>query len=193
MDEHDGFKIIHTQDLVMDSSGKAGIPFDILRNEFGFIIDIRGSEVYIKRNEDIVKALEDEERKAGCLTSTDNFKVDSKILKKFYGFKEYYQDSLIFSSENRGIKRYDVIISATKDWYNVTIKGDYKISCDINDDKNVIPKLLRYYFPSKYEEIIKIIIEEDSYRSVMDQRDTLIRSFDQDTKEMVFSKKGNVL
>ena len=85
------FIVLPLNELVINNDGKTGIPFEILRNVFGFSIMVKGSKVYIKNESEKVESdLNKYGRKEG---STDNFLEDFKILKEKFSFQEYYQGS----------------------------------------------------------------------------------------------------
>ena len=189
----DSFKVLDFNDLIINEEGKAGIPFNILREEFGFTIVLKDSKVYIKKS---TKELENYDiTKIGTfnINATDDFEEDTDFLKRNLGFKEYYQDSIIYNSEKRGIKHYDIIITEVGECYNITLKGQYEEYCDIYSTTNVIPKLLEFYFPISYKEVIKKLLDNDSKREVFDGRETLVRSYEIDSREIIFSKEGQRL
>ncbi len=181
-----GFVVIPLSSLIINSEGKTGIPFETLRSEFGFSIMVKDSEVYIKERVGVVKS--DERSKKELLISTDNFIEDSKILKKHFSFEEYYQGSLIYSSNLRGLNHYDILITENTHWYNITLRGDYADYCNQFSNENVIPSLIKFYFPINYETILSDIIQKSNARYKYDERDLLIRDYDRITKEIVFSK-----
>ena len=186
------FIVLPLNELVINNDGKTGIPFEILRNVFGFSIMVKGSQVYIKNESKKVEFdLNKYVRKEG---STDNFLEDFKILKEKFSFQEYYQGSLIYSSNSRGIKRYDVLITESSTWCNITLRGDYRNYCDLSSNKNIIVPLMKFYFPDDYEKIVRDILEKETVRYKCDERDVLIRKdYDGDTKEIVFSQLGGSL
>lgn len=191
------FVVLPLNELIINNDGKTGIPFEILRNVFGFSIMVKGSQVYIKNESEKVKSEKVESdsnkyvRKEG---STDNFLEDFKILKEKFSFQEYYQGSLIYSSNSRGIKRYDVLITESSTWCNITLRGDYRNYCDLSSNKNIIVPLMKFYFPNDYEKIVRDILEKETVRYKCDERDVLIRKdYDGDTKEIVFSQLGGSL
>ena len=155
MSEENGgeFEKIEFNDLIISSEGKAGIPFEILRKKFGFTIILRDSQVYIKDNKyksDKTSLTKSQELER--ISATDDFQEDIGFLKRNYGFQQYYQDSVIYSSEKRGIKYYDIIITEIGSCYNITFKGMYEEYCDLYSTTNVIPKLLKFYFPLSYRD-----------------------------------------
>lgn len=188
------FEKIQFNDLIINEEGKAGIPFDMLREKFGFTVIIKDSTVYIKDNKSpnaeiaLTKSQELER-----ISAADNFKEDCEFLKRSYGFQQYYQDSIIYSSEKRGIKCYDIIITEVGDWINITFKGRYEEYCDIYSTTNVIPKLIKFYFPISCNEVLKNLVGNDNVRQEFDGRDTLIRSYDVDSREIIFSNVGEEL
>ncbi|MDU4891020.1 MAG: hypothetical protein E6344_18035 [Clostridium sp.] len=196
MSEKNGeeFEEIQFNDLIINSEGKAGIPFDTLREKFGFSIIVKDSVVYVKENKSpgsevsLTKSQELER-----VSAADNFKVDVEFLKRNYGFQQYYQDSIIYSSQKRGIKCYDIIITEVGDWCNITFKGMYEEYCDQYSTTNVIPKLIKFYFPLSCNEVLQGLIESDNIRREYDGRDTLIRSYDVDSREIIFSRIGEKL
>lgn len=190
MGEEGEFKEISLQDLVINSDGETGIPFNILRKEFGFEIEVKGKQVFIKAPSKGFLRVHEETALSGELVSHDNFNREKEILKDKFGFKEYYQDSLIYSSQNRGIKRYDIIISATEEWYNISIKGDYESSCNRDD---ILPELIKFYFPLSYGDVLSGIRDNKTHRHNYDNRETLITNEDIDSKELIFSISGGRL
>ena len=188
------FEEIQFNDLIINSEGKAGIPFDMLREKFGFTVIVKDSLVYVKDNKSpraevtLTKSQELER-----VSAVDNFKTDVDFLKRNYGFQQYYQDSIIYSSEKRGIKFYDIIITEVGNWCNITFKGRYDEYCDQYSTTNVIPKLLKFYFPLSCNEVLQGLLERDNIRRKYDNRDTLIRSYDVDSREIIFSKIGEEL
>ena len=186
------FIVLPLNELVINNDGKTGIPFEILRNVFGFSIMVKGSQVYIKNESEKVESDSNKYvRKEG---STDNFLEDFKILKEKFSFQEYYQGSLIYSSSSRGIKRYDVLITENSTWCNITLRGDYRNYCDLSSNKNIIIPLMKFYFPDDYEKIVRDILEKETVRYKCDERDVLIRKdYGGDTKEIVFSQLGGSL
>ena len=186
------FIVLPLNELVINNDGKTGIPFEILRNVFGFSIMVKGSQVYIKNESEKVESDSNKYvRKEG---STDNFLEDFKILKEKFSFQEYYQGSLIYSSNSRGIKRYDVLITENSTWCNITLRGDYRNYCDLSSNKNIIVPLMKFYFPNDYEKIVRDILEKETVRYKCDERDVLIRKdYGGDTKEIVFSQLGGSL
>ncbi|GEM_PF-398199 len=188
-------KIIEFNELIINSEGRAGISFDTLRAKFGFTIILKDSEVYIKggnkvnSNDTTLSKAQDAER---C-SATDIFEEDAVFLKKNFGFQDYYQDSIIYSSEKRGIKHYDVIIIEGGTWYNITVKGLYEEYCDVYSTTNVIPKLLKFYFPISYKDLLEKLLGNDNERNNFDGRDTLVRSYEVDSREIIFSKEGQTL
>lgn len=186
------FVVLPLNELIINNDGKTGIPFEILRNVFGFSIMVKGSQVYIKNESEKVESDSNKYiRKEG---STDNFLEDFKILKEKFSFQEYYQGSLIYSSNSRGIKHYDVLITENSTWCNITLRGDYRNYCNLSSDKNIIIPLMKFYFPNDYEKIVRDILEKETVRYKCDERDVLIRKdYDGDTKEIVFSQLGGSL
>ena len=191
------FVVLPLNELIINNDGKTGVSFEILRNVFGFSIMVKGSQVYIKNETGKVESEKVEShsnkyvRKEG---STDNFLEDFKILKEKFSFQEYYQGSLIYSSSSRGIKRYDVLITESSTWCNITLRGDYRNYCDLSSNKNIIVPLMKFYFPNDYEKIVRDILEKETVRYKCDERDVLIRKdYDGDTKEIVFSQLGGSL
>lgn len=186
------FVVLPLNELIVNNDGKTGIPFEILRNVFGFSIMVKGSQVYIKNESEKVESDSNKYiRKEG---STDNFLEDFKILKEKFSFQEYYQGSLIYSSNLRGIKHYDVLITENSTWCNITLRGDYRNYCDLSSNKNIIIPLMKFYFPNDYEKIVRDILEKETVRYKCDERDVLIRKdYDGDTKEIVFSQMGGSL
>jgi hypothetical protein len=186
------FVVLPLNELIINNDGKTGIPFEILRNVFGFSIMVKGSQVYIKNESEKVESDSNKYvRKEG---STDNFLEDFKMLKEKFSFQEYYQGSLIYSSNSRGIKHYDVLITENSTWCNITLRGDYRNYCDLSSDKNIIIPLMKFYFPNDYEKIVRDILEKETVRYKCDERDVLIRKdYDVDTKEIVFSQIGGSL
>lgn len=180
---------LQLNDLVINNEGLTGIPFNTLRREFGFNITIKGTEVIIEAPmyEKELQEGENPSTYSKTKNATDNFTMDMKYLKEYLDFKDYYQGSLIYTSENRGIKRYDVIITATAEWYNITFKGDYDNCCEVGNRNSVIPKLIEFYFPMDYEEVLRIIKSNKKYRGKLDYRDVLITNDEIDTKEIIFS------
>ncbi|MEG0133237.1 MAG: hypothetical protein RR891_10560 [Clostridium sp.] len=187
------FKRISFNELIIDNDGKAGISFETLRSEFGFSINIKGAKVYIKEGGKDVNTKSTEESRSGKLISNDDFELDAKILKEHFYFQDYYQKSLIYSSEKRGLKHYDILISQTSHCYNITIKGNYEEGCALLNSNNVIPKIIMFYFPIGYEDLIVDILGEKNIRCEYDNRDVLVRDYDINTKEIVFSKIGGNL
>lgn len=192
MIDEEGFKVIPLSKLVINSEGNVGVPLNILREQLGLTVIVKGSDVYIKAISNSgtsinVKGVNSE------VVATDNFKIDSEVLKRQLSFKEYYQKSLIYSSQNRGINRYDVIITATDEWYNITIKGVFESSCNITSGDNIVYRLIKFYFPISYEEILKGILSDKTFRGTLDSRETVITSDDIDTKEVIFSVIGSKL
>ena len=192
MVDEEGFKVIPLSKLVINSEGNVGVPLNILREQLGLTVIVKSSDVYIKvvsnnGTSTNVKGINSE------VVATDNFKIDSEVLKRQLSFKEYYQKSLIYSSQNRGINRYDVIITATDEWYNITIKGVFESSCNITSGDNIVYRLIKFYFPISYEEILKGILSDKTFRGTFDSRDTVITSDDIDTKEVIFSVIGSKL
>ncbi len=188
----DEFLVLPLNELIIDNDGKTGIPFETLRKVFGFSIVVKGSQVYIKSRADKFEPLSNKDiRREG---STDNFLEDFKVLKEKFSFKEYYQGSLIYSSDLRGLKHYDVLITENLTWCNITLRGDYMDYCDLSRSKNIITPLMKFYFPNDYEKIIRDILEKESARYRCDERDVLIRKdYDGNTKEIVFSQSGGNL
>lgn len=180
---------LQLNDLVINNEGTTGIPFNILREEFGFDININGTEVILEAPTYVeeLKKIEDSPTCSASKNATDNFIMDSRYLKEYLEFKDYYQGSLIYTSENRGVKRYDVIITATEEWYNITFKGDYDSACEVGNRNSVIPKLIEFYFKADYEEVLQIIKSNKKYRGKLDYRDILITNDEIDTKEIIFS------
>lgn len=196
MSEKNGeeFEEIEFNELIINSEGKAGIPLDILRERFGFSVKVKNSKVYIKNNkahEEKVVLTKTQVIERSC--ATDNFKEDTEFLKRNYGFQEYYQDSIIYTSEKRGVKFYDIIITEVGTWCNITFKGRYDEYCDLYSTTNVIPKLIKFYFPLSYTEVLEEILGSNNLRKQIDNRDTLIRSYDTDSREIIFSKIGDKL
>ncbi|WP_346890525.1 hypothetical protein [Clostridium sp. UBA1056] len=186
------FVVLPLNELIINNDGKTGIPFEILRNVFGFSVMVKGSQVYIKNESEKVESDSNKYiRKEG---STDNFLEDFKILKEKFSFQEYYQGSLIYSSNLRGVKHYDVLITENSTWCNITLRGGYRNYCDLSSDKNIIIPLMKFYFPNDYEKIVRDILEKETVRYKCDERDVLIRKdYDGDTKEIVFSQLGGSL
>jgi len=186
------FVVLPLNELIINNDGKTGIPFEILRNVFGFSIMVKGSQVYIKNESEKVESDSNKYvRKEG---STDNFLEDFKILKEKFSFQEYYQGSLIYNSNSRGIKHYDVLITESSTWCNITLRGDYRNYCDLSSNKNIIIPLMKFYFPNDYEKIVRDILEKETVRYKCDERDVLIRKdYDGETKEIVFSQLGGSL
>lgn len=188
------FEEIEFNDLIINSEGKAGVPFDILRDKFGFAIILKGSRVYIKEKNfktsevNLTKSHECER-----VIASDDFKENVVFLKENYGFREYYQDSIIYTSEKRGIKYYDIIITEVGSWCNITFKGRYDEYCDVYSTTNIIPKLIKFYFPLSYDEVLQGLLVSDNIRKNFDGRDTLIRSYDVESREIIFSKIGEEL
>lgn len=196
MSEKNGeeFEEIEFNELIINDEGKAGIPLDILRERFGFSVKVKNSKVYIKNNkaqEEEVVLTKTQVIERSC--ATDNFKEDAEFLKRNYGFQEYYQDSIIYTSEKRGVKFYDIIITEVGNWCNITFKGRYDEYCDVYSTTNIIPKLIRFYFPLNYMEVLKELQGSNNIRKQIDSRDTLIRSYDMDSREIIFSKIGDKL
>ena len=189
----DSFKVLEFNDLIINEEGKAGIPFDTLREVFGFTIVLKDSKVYVKSNNKEFKNYDISKCEAFNSNATDDFKEDAAFLKRNLGFKEYYQDSIIYNSEKRGIKHYDIIITEVGECYNITVKGQYEEYCDIYSTTNVIPKLLEFYFPISYKEVIKKLLDNDSKREILDGREILVRSYEIDSREIIFSKEGQIL
>lgn len=190
------FEKIEFNDLIINSEGRAGVPFEVLREKFGFTILVKDSSVYIKR----VKGAETEAEVALTKTqvierscATDDFKKDVEFLKRNYGFQEYYQDSIIYTSEKRGVKFYDIIITEVGNWCNITFKGRYDQYCDMYSTTNIIPKLVKFYFPLSYTEVLQELLSRENIRKQFDGRDTLIKSYDVDSREIIFSKIGDEL
>lgn len=188
----DEFVVLPLNELIIDNEGKTGIPFDVLRKVFGFSINVKGTQIYIKSTSDKFEIASDKYgRKEG---STDNFLEDFKILKEKFSFKEYYQGSLIYSSDLRGLKHHDILITENSTWCNITLRGDYVNYCDFSSNKNIIAPLMKFYFPNDYDKILKDILEKESSRYICDERDVLIRKdYDGNTKEIVFSQLGGSL
>ena len=184
--------VLQLNELIINNDGKTGIPFEILRNIFGFSITVKGSQVYIKNaSKNFEEPLSKYDKKE---ISTDNFLEDFKVLKEKFYFKEYYQGSLLYSSELRGLKHYDVLITENSTWCNITLRGDYMDYCDLTSSKSIIGPLMKFYFPNNYEKILIDILEKEIARYRCDQRDVLIRKdYDGDTKEIVFSQLGGSL
>lgn len=191
----EAFKIMEFNELIINSEGRAGISFETLREKFGFIIIIKDSEVYIKSenkiasNEITLSKVQDAER---C-SATDIFEEDAVFIKKNFGFQDYYQDSIIYSSEKRGIKHYEVIITEGGTWYNITVKGLYEEYCDVYSTTNVIPKILKFYFPISYKDVLEKLLGNENEKKNFDGRDTLVRSYEVDSREIIFSKEGQTL
>lgn len=186
------FVVLPLNELIINNDGKTGIPFEILRNVFGFSIMVKGSQVYIKNESEKVES--DSNKYVRKESSTDNFLEDFKMLKEKFSFQEYYQGSLIYSSNSRGIKHYDVLITENSTWCNITLRGDYRNYCDLSSNKNIIIPLMKFYFPNDYEKIVRDILEKETVRYKCDERDVLIRKdYDGDTKEIVFSQLGGSL
>lgn len=188
------FEKLEFNELIINSEGKAGIPFEVLREKYGFTIIVKDSEVYIKGKESqgekvVLTKVQELER----INATDDFSEDMEFLKRNYGFKEYYQDSVIYTSEKRGIKHYDIIITEVGAWINITFKGMYEKYCDVYSTTNVIPKIIKFYFPLSFNDILQELLEKDNTRKVYDGRDTLIKSYDVDSREIIFSKIGGKL
>lgn len=189
----DSFKALDFNDLIINEEGKVGIPFDTLRKEFGFTIILKDSKVYIKKNTNELKNYDVRKIETFNINATDDFEKDADFLKRNLGFKEYYQDSIVYNSEKRGINHYDIIITEVGECYNITLKGQYEEYCDIYSTTNVIPKLLEFYFPISYKEVIKKLLDNDSKMEVLDGRETLVRSYEIDSREIIFSKEGQIL
>lgn len=186
------FVVLPLNKLIINNDGKTGIPFEILRNVFGFSIMVKGSQVYIKNESEKVES--DSNKYVRKESSTDNFLEDFKMLKEKFSFQEYYQGSLIYSSNSKGIKHYDVLITENSTWCNITLRGDYRNYCDLSSNKNIIIPLMKFYFPNDYEKIVRDILEKETVRYKCDERDVLIRKdYDGDTKEIVFSQLGGSL
>ena len=186
------FVVLPLNELIINNDGKTGIPFEILRNVFGFSIMVKGSQVYIKNESEKVES--DSNKYVRKESSTDNFLEDFKMLKEKFSFQEYYQGSLLYSSNSRGIKHYDVLITENSTWCNITLRGDYRNYCDLSSNKNIIIPLMKFYFPNDYEKIVRDILEKETVRYKCDERDVLIRKdYDGDTKEIVFSQLGGSL
>jgi len=188
----DEYVVLSLNQLIIDNEGKTGIPFEVLRKVFGFSINVKGPHIYIKSASDKFEIAKDKyNSKEG---STDNFLEDFKFLKEKFSFKEYYQGSLIYSSDLRGLKHYDVLITENSTWCNITLRGDYVNYCDFSSNKNIIAPLMKFYFPKGYDKILKDILEKENARYICDERDVLIRKdFDGNTKEIVFSQLGGSL
>ncbi len=196
MSEKNGeeFEKLEFNDLIINSDGKAGIPFDMLREKFGFTVIVKDSAVYVKDNKSpCEKVTLTKSQELERVSATDKFKADVEFLKRSYGFQQYYQDSIIYSSEKRGIKFYDIIITEVGNWCNITFKGRYDQYCDIYSTTNVIPKLIKFYFPLSYNEVLQELLSSDNVRKKYDGRDTLIKSYDVDSREIIFSKIGEEL
>ena len=186
------FVVLPLNELIINNDGKTGIPFEILRNVFGFSIMVKGSQVYIKNESEKVES--DSNKYVRKESSTDNFLEDFKMLKEKFSFQEYYQGSLLYSSNSRGIKHYDVLITENSTWCNITLRGDYRNYCDLSSNKNIIIPLMKFYFPNDYEKIVRDILEKETVRYKCDERDVLIRKdYDGGTKEIVFSQLGGSL
>lgn len=189
------YEIMEFNELIISSEGRAGISFETLREKFGFTIILKDSQVYIKgeNNTPLSEVRLSKAQEVERCSATDNFEVDSIFIKENFGFKDYYQHSIMYSSEKRGIKHYEIVITEGSNWYNITFKGLYEDYCDIYSTTNVIPKILKFYFPISYKNVLEKLMENNNERKNFDGRDTLIRTYEADSREIIFSKENQIL